>query len=103
MVKEHEQLYLAKKPGNGGLSNGNGFRHHRPKEKRADAPAPKVLDPAFQQVVLVPVHQFVGVEQYHDGVEVSEQTGAVLQRGLQQLAKRIPCGSAGSAKNGTCL
>ena len=37
-VKEHEQLYLVKKPGNGALSNGNGFRHHRAKEKRAETP-----------------------------------------------------------------
>jgi DNA modification methylase len=50
VVKEHEQLYLAKKSGNGALGNGNGFRHHRPKEKRADAPAPKVLDPAKAQI-----------------------------------------------------
>ena len=46
VVKEHEQLYLAKKSGNGALTNGNGFRHHRPKEKRADEPVAKVLDPA---------------------------------------------------------
>ena len=50
VVKEHEQLYLAKKSGNGTLSNGNGFRHHRPKEKRADTPAAKVLDPAKAQI-----------------------------------------------------
>jgi len=50
VVKEHEQLYLAQKSGNGAPNNGNGFRHHRPKEKRADAPAPKVLDPAKAQI-----------------------------------------------------
>jgi hypothetical protein len=37
-VKEQEQLYLVRKSGNGARSNG--FRHHRPKEKRADAPKP---------------------------------------------------------------
>jgi hypothetical protein len=36
-AKEQKQLYLVKKSGNGALSNGNGFRHHRPKEKRVDA------------------------------------------------------------------
>lgn len=50
VVKEHEQLYLAKKPGNGASDNGNGFRHHRPKEKRADIPAPRVNDPATAQI-----------------------------------------------------
>ena len=50
VVNENEQLYLAKKSGNGTLSNGNGFRHHRPKEKRADVPAPRVLDPAKAQI-----------------------------------------------------
>lgn len=50
LVREQEQLYLVKKSGNGTLSNGNGFRHHRPKEKRADAPAPRVLDPAKAQI-----------------------------------------------------
>src|SRR5437764_1314717 len=49
-VKEQEQLYLVGKSGNGGRSNGNGFRHHRPKEKRAEAPAPRVLDPAYAQI-----------------------------------------------------
>src|SRR5438477_8132451 len=49
-VKEHKQLYLVQKSGNGALNNGNGFRHHRPKEKRADAPAPKVLNPADAQI-----------------------------------------------------
>src|SRR6266487_1212575 len=47
-VKEQEQLYLVRKSGNGALSNG--FRHHRPKEKRADAPSPRVLDPANAQI-----------------------------------------------------
>jgi DNA modification methylase len=50
VVREQEQLYLVKKSGNGTLSNGNGFRHHRPKEKRADDPAPRVLDPAKAQI-----------------------------------------------------
>src|SRR5438552_13007615 len=49
-VKEHKQLYLVQKSGNGALNNGNGFRHHRPKEKRVDAPAPKVLNPADAQI-----------------------------------------------------
>jgi modification methylase len=49
-VKEHKQLYLARKSTTGVSSNGNGFRHHRPKEKRADAPAPRVLDPADAQI-----------------------------------------------------
>ncbi|HWX17024.1 MAG TPA: site-specific DNA-methyltransferase [Chthoniobacterales bacterium] len=49
-VKEQEQLYLVRKSESGTPSNGNGFRHHRPKEKRADAPAPTVLDPANAQI-----------------------------------------------------
>jgi DNA modification methylase len=49
-VKEQEQLYLVRKSANGALSNGNGFRHHRPKEKRSDEPAPEVLDPANAQI-----------------------------------------------------
>ena len=39
-----------KKPNGGAPSNGNGFRHHRPKEKRSDDPAPEVLDPANAQI-----------------------------------------------------
>jgi site-specific DNA-methyltransferase (adenine-specific) len=49
-VKEQEQLYLVRKSESRAPSNGNGFRHHRPKEKRADAPAPRVLDPANAQI-----------------------------------------------------
>jgi modification methylase len=49
-VKEQEQLYLVRKSESGAPSNGNGFRHHRPKEKREDAPAPRVLDPANAQI-----------------------------------------------------
>ncbi|MGI8481266.1 MAG: DNA-methyltransferase [Chthoniobacterales bacterium] len=44
VVKEHEQLYLVRKPANGISPSENGFRHHRPKEKRHDL-APKALDP----------------------------------------------------------
>jgi site-specific DNA-methyltransferase (adenine-specific) len=43
-VKEHEQLYLVRKPANGASPAPNGFRHHRRKEKRADA-AVELLDP----------------------------------------------------------
>jgi DNA modification methylase len=49
-VKEQEQLYLVRKPANGALSNGNGFRHHRKKEKRSEVPAPDVFDPANAQI-----------------------------------------------------
>src|SRR5213592_2234530 len=49
-VKEEEQLYLVRKSANGAPSNGSGFRHHRPKEKRPDAPAPRVFDPANAQI-----------------------------------------------------
>ncbi|PYK51763.1 MAG: hypothetical protein DME20_00895 [Verrucomicrobia bacterium] len=50
-AKEEEQLYFVRKSANGEPSNGNGFRHHRPKEKRADTPAPpKVLDPGSAQI-----------------------------------------------------
>ncbi len=38
-VREAEQLYLVRKGISGALSNGNGFRHHRPKEGREEAPA----------------------------------------------------------------
>ncbi|MBA2432502.1 MAG: hypothetical protein H0V56_10375, partial [Chthoniobacterales bacterium] len=43
VVQEHEQLYLVRKPVNG-TSTANGFRHHRPKDNRADA-ATDPLDP----------------------------------------------------------
>lgn len=49
-VREEEQLYLVRKPANGALSNGNGFRHHRSKEKRSDDAAPEVFDPAKAQI-----------------------------------------------------
>lgn len=49
-VKEQEQLYLIRKSANGGPNKGNGFRHHRPKEKRTDIPAPKVLDPVNAKI-----------------------------------------------------
>jgi hypothetical protein len=49
-VKEEEQLYLVRKSANGAPRNGSGFRHHRPKEKRPDAPAPRVFDPANAQI-----------------------------------------------------
>ena len=41
---------MIQKSANGAPTNGNGFRHHRPKEKRADAPAPKVFDPAKAEI-----------------------------------------------------
>ena len=44
VVKEHEQLYLVRKPANGASAATNGFRHHRRKENRADLPG-QVLDP----------------------------------------------------------
>ncbi|MGC2354041.1 MAG: hypothetical protein WA496_11630, partial [Candidatus Udaeobacter sp.] len=50
-AKEEEQLYFVRKSANGEPNDGNGFRHHRPKEKRADTPAPpKVLDPGNAQI-----------------------------------------------------
>lgn len=42
-VRETEQLYLVRKGANGS-SPTNGFRHHRPKEKRDDWPA-ELIDP----------------------------------------------------------
>ena len=43
-VREDEQLYLVRKSTNGGS---NGFRHHRPKEKRAETPSlSEAFDPA---------------------------------------------------------
>jgi DNA modification methylase len=50
IVKEHEQLYLVRKSANETPTNGNGFRHHRPKEKRSDEPVAEVLDPADAQI-----------------------------------------------------
>lgn len=44
VVKEHEQLYLAREPVSGASATTNGFRHHRPKEARAEA-AIETLDP----------------------------------------------------------
>jgi DNA modification methylase len=49
-AKEQEQLYFARNSANVASSNGNGFRHHRPKEKRADTPAPRVVNPANAQI-----------------------------------------------------
>ncbi len=46
VVKEHEQLYLVRKTADGEHANGNGFRHHRPKEKRSEKRAAEVIDPA---------------------------------------------------------
>jgi len=43
-TKEHEQLYLVRKPANGGSASANGFRHHRQKEDRVEA-ATERLDP----------------------------------------------------------
>lgn len=43
-MKEEEQLYLIRKPANGTGGATNGFRHHRPKEKRARL-AGTALDP----------------------------------------------------------
>ncbi len=37
-VRETEQLYLVRKPTNGTSADRNGFRHHRPKESRDEAP-----------------------------------------------------------------
>jgi modification methylase len=39
VIKEHEQLYFVRKPANGAAGNGNGFRHHRTKEKRTELPS----------------------------------------------------------------
>jgi site-specific DNA-methyltransferase (adenine-specific) len=43
-VREDEQLYLVRKPANGTGAASNGFRHHRPKQKREQLPKP-ALDP----------------------------------------------------------
>ncbi len=43
-INEEEQLYLVRRPANGTEAATNGFRHHRPKEKRAHLPA-RALDP----------------------------------------------------------
>ena len=45
-VREDEQLYLVRKPANGAT---NGFRHHRPKEKR-DEVAAETFDPVRSTV-----------------------------------------------------
>lgn len=44
VVNEHEQLYLVHKSPNATLAGGSGYRHHRPKAKRAEAVAAP-LDP----------------------------------------------------------
>lgn len=44
VVKEHEQLYFVRKPVNGTSTETNGFRHHRPKDKRAET-SREALDP----------------------------------------------------------
>jgi modification methylase len=49
-AKEQEQLYLLRKSGSGRENSGNGFRHHRPKEKRTDTPAPRVVEPAHAEI-----------------------------------------------------
>ena len=43
VVKEEEQLYLVRKSSNGST---NGFRHHRPRDKRGDEVAAEQFDPA---------------------------------------------------------
>ena len=43
-AKEDEQLFLVRKSASGTFNNGNGFRHHRPKDKRADTNI-QALDP----------------------------------------------------------
>jgi len=43
IVKEDEQLYLVRKSANGSI---NGFRHHRPRDKRRDEVAAEQFDPA---------------------------------------------------------
>ncbi|HSS16864.1 MAG TPA: site-specific DNA-methyltransferase [Candidatus Dormibacteraeota bacterium] len=43
VVKEDEQLYLVRKSANGST---NGFRHHRPRDKRVDGVAVEQFDPA---------------------------------------------------------
>ncbi|MGZ5005183.1 MAG: DNA-methyltransferase [Chthoniobacterales bacterium] len=50
VVKEHEQLYLVRRTANGEDSNGNGFRHHRRKEKRSEKPITEVTDPSKAQI-----------------------------------------------------
>ncbi len=47
VVKEHEQLYLVRKSANGTT---NGFRHHRPKDKRTDKTPTEIFDPASATV-----------------------------------------------------
>jgi len=44
VVKEDEQLYLVRKPAANGSTNG--FRHHRPRDKRTDEVAVEQFDPA---------------------------------------------------------
>jgi site-specific DNA-methyltransferase (adenine-specific) len=43
-AKEDEQLFLLRKTPSGTANSGNGFRHHRPKDKRAEARI-EALDP----------------------------------------------------------
>jgi len=48
LVREDEQLYLIRKPAN---ATTNGFRHHRPKEKRAESPShAEIFDPAISTI-----------------------------------------------------
>src|ERR1041385_4482486 len=42
-IREEEQLYLVRKGANGTT---NGFRHHRPKDKRVDSEVAEAFDPA---------------------------------------------------------
>src|SRR5438874_8661866 len=47
-IREDEQLYFVRKPANGAT---NGFRHHRPKEKRAENPnLVEIFDPATSTI-----------------------------------------------------
>lgn len=50
VVREHEQLYLVRKPANGKHADGNGFRHHRPKESRPDEQVAEITDPATVEI-----------------------------------------------------
>jgi len=97
-VKEQEQLYLVKKSGNGELTNGNGFRHHRPKEKRADVPAPKVLDPANAQIDYADnergaINKLLALNEYyrtHPWPAPFDQTGHRLRLGDARDLSWIP-------------
>ena len=101
VVREQEQLYLVRKSTNEAGANGNGFRHHRPKEKRADDPAAEVIDPRNAQINYADnergaINKLLALNAYyrsHPWPSPFDQTTHQLQLGDARNLSWIPNGS----------